>query len=228
LRTWYEANFGKGWFLSLLPFLRSQAMEDIRLKILDRRKKAIVYPPTEDMFKAFKLCPWEDTRVVIIGQDPYHTPGYANGLAFSSGEANKLPPSLRNILTELENDIFDGFNINIYEKYDLTPWAKQGVLLINTALTVEKGKAGSHSDIWPKFTEAVLTALQDKTGVIYVLWGNHAKSYKSLIREEHNYILEAAHPSPFSAHKGFYGCKHFSKINEIIEAQNGPEFKIDW
>lgn len=201
-------------------------MENIRQSINSRRKKAIVYPESSDIFNAFKLCPWEDVRVVIVGQDPYHTPGYAHGLAFSSLNPHPLPPSLRNILKELEEDL--GFDINTYERFDLTPWAEQGVLLINTALTVEKGDPNCHSDLWKPFTEEVFKVLKEKTGVVYVLWGAHARSYKKFIDLDRNYVIESAHPSPLSASKGFFGSKPFSKVNEILEGLNGPEFKINW
>lgn len=218
---WYSSALGESWFLALRGFLESPEMEHIRTFTLSRRQSGANVLPTADcMFKAFELTPYKDVRVVILSQDPYHTPGYPTGLAFSSGKESPLPPSLRNILNELESDISGGLDLDKYEKYNLESWAQQGVLLMNTALTVEEGKPGIHADVWRPFTEAVLTSLQDKTGVIYVLWGKYAQSYKKFIKSDFNYILEAPHPSPFSARTGFFGSKPFSKINSILKTLN--------
>jgi len=167
--------------------------------------------------------------VVIIGQDPYHD-GSAHGLAFSAGRsAKRCPPSLKNIILEVEDDCFDGLNLERASSWSLEGWAEQGVLLLNTALTVEKGRAGSHSKIWEYFTDELLKLLsEEKTGLIYMLWGKHAQSYEHLIDDKHNYIIKAGHPSPLNRTNPFRGSKCFSKANQIIENQNGPEFTINW
>lgn len=181
-----------------------------------------VYPPKEQVFRALDLCPIDQTKVVILGQDPYHGPNQANGLAFSVNRGVPLPPSLRNIFKELKDDL------GIENRTgDLSRWAKQGVLLLNTVLTVEEGSPGSHSDLgWEKFTDDVIRALNDrKDSLIFVLWGSKAKTKETLI-SGHHFILYAPHPSPFSAHKGFLGCRHFSLINKIL-ADKGKR-PIDW
>lgn len=228
LNQWYQSNLGESWYRVLFNFLDSPEMENIRKIVLKRRELVNVLPSSDIMFSAFRLTPFNEVRVVILGQDPYHTPGLATGLAFSSGKPYTYPPSLVNILREVNEDEYYYDGSSIIEMGDLSPWARQGVLLINTAFTVEQGNPGSHTYLWQPFTKAILKALGEQTGIIYVLWGSHAKSYKSLINTKFNYILEAAHPSPLSAHNGFFGCKHFSKINKIIEDQNGNEFKINW
>lgn len=174
-----------------------------------------IYPPKYHVFRAMELCPLDKVKVVILGQDPYHGPGQANGLAFSVNKGITLPPSLRNIFKELESDL------RIKNTYgDLTSWAKQGVLLLNTVLTVEEGKPGSHYDIgWEKYTDNIIRHLNKKEDIIFVLWGSKAKAKKLLIDEEKHYILESAHPSPLSC-QGFFGCRHFSKINDILVSIN--------
>ena len=194
-----------------------------------RKQKANIYPAQEDIFNAFKR-PFDDIRVVILGQDPYHTPGgIADGLAFST-RSKICPPSLRNILQEVEDDYYGG--LNLFRKpgdYSLDSWAKQGVLLLNTALTVEEGVPGSHLHLWTHFTIEVMKILSaETTAVIFMLWGKKAQFYKAYIDDRYHYILEAAHPSPFSANSGFFGCAHFSEANKIIKGINGQEFMIEW
>ena len=180
-----------------------------------------IFPPPKDFFKAFEKCDYETTKIVIIGQDPYPTVGVANGLAFSVNKNIKIPASLKNIFKEIEDDL------KIVNNHgDLTSWAEQGVLLLNVNLSVVEGKPGSHSKIgWEKFTDLVISKIQKKGSIIFLLWGNYAKTKKSLIGKN-NYILEAAHPSPLSAHNGFFGCKHFSKANKIL--LNEGIKPIDW
>ena len=183
-----------------------------------------VYPPTRLVYNAFNLTPLERVKVVIIGQDPYHEPQQAIGLAFAVSAGTPLPPSLRNIYKELQADL----GIPIPATGDLTPWSDQGVLLLNTSLTVERGKASSHSRIgWQLITYAAVRAVsQHRRNVVFMLWGSHAQQLRELIDEERHLVLMAAHPSPLSAHKGFFGCRHFSKANAYMQ-QQGIE-PIDW
>lgn len=180
-----------------------------------------VFPKQEDIFNVFSLCSYSDIKVVIIGQDPYHNDGQAQGLAFSVPDNFPLPPSLKNIYTELNSDL--GIKNTTG---NLIPWAKQGVFLINTALTVEKNKPMSHTKIgWQEFVIDAIKEINKKEKVIFLLWGGEAKKFKKYI-SSHNYIIEAPHPSPLSCYRGFYGSKPFSKINEILRNNKIPE--IQW
>lgn len=179
-----------------------------------------VYPEPDKVLNALNYTKPEDVKVVILGQDPYHTPGMAQGLSFSVPDSHKTPPSLRNILKELESDI------GHRDSQDLTSWAKQGVLLLNTVLTVERGKANSHKNKgWEPFVDEIITYVDNlPQPIIFVLWGKHAQDKEALIK--HKQVLKAAHPSPFSAHKGFFGTKPFSTINRMLtEAGSTP---IEW
>jgi len=227
--AWYEQQFGKGWYNRLLPFLSSVNMEEIRKTILNRRKSSVVMPKSIEMFEAFKLCKWEDVRVVILGIEPYCGTSEATGLAF---KAQKMYPS-HEVVHEIFMEVFQDIhikdrNLRLGEINDLSLWAVQGILLLNTALTVEKNKQNSHIKLWEPFTATVINTLQEKTGVIYLLWGDKAKQYKKYINSELNYILEAEYPVPGRDTKGFKGCGHFSSVNDIITNQNGNEYKIDW
>jgi uracil-DNA glycosylase len=185
--------------------------------IIDERYETTqVYPPKEKIFNAFSLCKYENLKVVILGQDPYHQVGQAQGLAFSTPANIKNPPSMVNILKEIKDDIgtsqcLDG---------DLTPWAKQGVLLINAVLTVEDSLPASHQKIgWEIFTDNIIKHISDNfEGVVFLLWGSPAIKKSKLIDEKKHYILTAPHPSPLSSYRGFFGCKHFSKSNEILKS----------
>jgi uracil-DNA glycosylase len=226
-------HFGEEWYSLLKPMLESDYFNKLGKEVLGSKfDSRTIYPPKEDIFKAFRLCPPSKTKVVILGQDPYHDKGSAVGLAFSNKPLSKPSPSVRNILKEVEQDVYDGLMVD-YDP-DLHRWAEQGVLLLNTALTVEEGKPGSHAKYWDRFTKFVLEALSKTEVCVYLLWGAHAKGYIDNIDRESNFILTAAHPSPFSANKGFFGCKHFSKCNEILtEMAKGldidPEdYKIKW
>lgn len=183
-----------------------------------------IYPPPKQLFNAFELCPFNEVKVVILGQDPYHGEGQAHGLAFSVQDGIKTPPSLQNIYKELHTDI----GKEIPASGNLTYLASQGVLLLNATLTVEKNKPGSHQKLgWETFTDAVIKKISDeKEHVVFLLWGNFARSKATLIDESKHLVLQAPHPSPFSAHTGFFGCKHFSQTNiYFIEHNMTP---INW
>ncbi len=189
--------------------------------ISDNAEGKIVLPEPKNFFRAFDLCELNKVKVIIIGQDPYHTPGVPNGLAFSVNKNQKLPPSLINIFRELESDL--GVKNS---SGDLSAWSRQGVLLLNTSLSVCAGLPASHSNIgWENFTNAVIEEIQKKKNMIFLLWGKHAQQKKALI-QENNFILEAAHPSPLSANNGFFGCNHFSKINNLLTSLGSDP--IDW
>jgi len=183
-----------------------------------------IFPAGKDIFNAFNQTPFDAVKVVILGQDPYHGAGQAMGLSFSVPAGIKPPPSLVNIFKELKSDI----GLPIPTSGDLTPWAKQGVLLLNAVLTVRENEPASHAKIgWMHFTDAVIQKISDqKKGVVFLLWGKFAEQKQILIDETKHHVLKAAHPSPFSADKGFFGCKHFSKTNELL-AKHGLEV-IDW
>lgn len=184
-----------------------------------------IYPPVEDVFNAFNTTEFSDVKVVILGQDPYHGPNQAHGLCFSVLPGVKTPPSLVNMYKELEQDI-DGFDIPQHGY--LQSWAEQGVLLLNTVLTVEQGKAHSHSKTgWERFTDKVIEMLnQHQSDVIFLLWGAHAQKKGRFIDRDKHYVLAAPHPSPLSAHRGFFGCRHFSQTNAILQ-QLGKQ-PIEW
>ena len=174
-----------------------------------------IYPPADDLFNALHLTPLSGVKVVIIGQDPYHEPNQAQGMCFSVPEGTAIPPSLVNIYKELHDDT--GFEIPNHG--NLTPWAKQGVLLLNTVLTVRAHQANSHKGKgWEQFTDAIIRAVEKKDApVVYMLWGRPAQEKASMIRNEKHLVLKAPHPSPLSAHRGFFGCRHFSQANEYLE-----------
>jgi len=184
----------------------------------------IVYPKPEDLFRAFSLCPPTDVNVVILGQDPYHREGQAHGLAFSVPEGVRRPPSLRNIYKELAGDLGNPLRTT----GDLTDWATQGVLLLNTTLTVLPGKPGSHHGLgWETFTDMVITTIaNERSHVVFLLWGKYAEAKRHLIDETEHCVLTAPHPSPLSAYTGFFGCQHFSTTNEYLRA-HGKEV-IRW
>ena len=207
----FESEIKKDYFTSLQAFLDNEYST-----------KAI-YPERDNIFTAFKLCSYENTKVIILGQDPYHNYHQAHGLAFSVLEGIELPPSLKNIYKEIESDI----GLKMSNNGNLAKWASQGVLLLNTVLTVQDGKPNSHKNVgWESFTDYVIKTLCDnKDKLIFLLWGNDAYKKIPLISNNH-VILTAAHPSPFSAYRGFFGCKHFSKVNDILKENNQPI--IDW
>ena len=187
-------------------------------------KEREIFPPKSRILRALSLTDYDDVRVVILGQDPYHGVGEANGLAFAVSDGVKLPPSLRNIYKELYNDL----GIEPASVGNLECWAKEGVLLLNAVLTVEKDKPASHKFLgWENFTDAIIKSLNDKdTPVVFILWGNFARSKKSLITNPKHYVIESTHPSPFSANYGFFGSKPFSKTNSFLKKNHLKE--IDW
>ena len=208
-----DQEFRKPYFLQLVHFLKTE--KNIGKKI---------YPPGSLIFNAFNLCPFDNTKVVLLGQDPYHGPGQAHGLCFSVPDGMRQPPSLQNIFKELNSDI----GMTIPQGGNLSSWAKQGILLLNAYLTVEAGAPMSHSQSgWGEFTDQVIRRLSDlKTHMVFLLWGKFAQEKQVLIDETKHLVLKAAHPSPFSADKGFFGCRHFSKTNEYL-MKNGMD-PIDW
>lgn len=185
----------------------------------------IIYPPRNEIFSAFQLTEFEQVKVVILGQDPYHGPNQAHGLAFSVKPGIAVPPSLVNMYKELAADI-EGFRIPNHGY--LVPWAQQGVLLLNTVLTVEQGKAHSHANFgWETFTDRVIAALNgQRDNVVFLLWGSHAQKKGQYIDRGRHFVLSAPHPSPLSAHRGFFGCRHFSKTNDYLRRHNIAE--INW
>ncbi|MBH36317.1 MAG: uracil-DNA glycosylase [Gammaproteobacteria bacterium] len=207
-------------------FILNQTSQDYFLKIknrlLDDHKNGYaIFPDPKDFFRAFEVCPYEKTKIVILGQDPYHTKGIADGLAFSSKNIDIIPPSLRNIFKEIKDDV--GVNNNTS---NLTKWSEQGVLLLNTSLSVCEGIPNSHSNIgWENFTDLALRKLSKQNNLVYMLWGAHARSKKSLIGNS-GLILESSHPSPLSAHKGFLGSRQFSKANLYLSKLK--KTPIDW
>lgn len=189
---------------------------------LDRAyKEKNIYPPREEIFRALELSSYQDTKVVILGQDPYYNYGQAQGLSFSVNKGVKLPPSLRNIYKEMETDL----GIKPASTGSLISWAKQGVLLLNASLTVEEKKPNSHKSIgWQIFTDKIISSLNERQEpLVFILWGNFAKSKKSLITSQRHLIIESAHPSPLSARHGFFGSKPFSKTNEFLKKNNIKE-----
>jgi uracil-DNA glycosylase len=208
-----ESEFSKPYFLQIVHFLKTE-----------KNIGKIIYPPGSQIFNAFQMSPFEKTKIVLLGQDPYHGPGQAHGLSFSVPEGIRPPPSLLNIFKELHTDI----GMTIPTTGNLTPWAKQGVLLLNAYLTVEAQSPMSHSQAgWGEFTNTVIRLLSDlKQHIVFLLWGKFAQEKQVLIDETRHLVLKAAHPSPFSADKGFYGCRHFSKTNEYL-MKNGID-PIDW
>jgi uracil-DNA glycosylase len=191
---------------------------------LEEKKHFMVYPPGNKIFSAFNHTPFNKVSVVIIGQDPYHGAGQANGLCFSVSDGIAMPPSLVNIFKEVGNDLGLSFPVS----GNLERWADQGVLLLNAILTVRANEAGSHHGRgWEEFTNSVISVLSEKKeGIVFLLWGKYALAKEAMIDSSKHYILKAAHPSPFSVHNGFFGCKHFSKTNEMLRQQLKPE--IDW
>lgn len=215
---------GNDWDIILNIIEKSEGFKKF-LKIVDEKYKSkIVYPPKEYIFNALKLTSYENTKVVIVGQDPYHGEGEAHGLSFSVQRGIKIPPSLNNIYKELYNDL----GIKPHNDGDLTKWAEQGVLLLNAVLTVEKDKPASHHKLgWELFTDYIIASLNEKKEpVVFILWGNFAKEKKKLITNSRHLIIESAHPSPFSASYGFFGSKPFSKTNEFLKKNNIKP--IDW
>ena len=203
------------WSALLQREIGSQRHIELQQFIAHERLVSTVFPPAQDVYAALDLTSFESTKVVILGQDPYHGNGQAHGLSFSVRSNTPIPPSLRNIFKELFTDVA----IQREQNGDLTGWARQGVLLLNTTLTVREGEPGSHQERgWQHITDTVISALNEKpTRVVFVLWGAHARAKKTLITQTHHVVIESAHPSPLSAHRGFFGSKPFSQINSALE-----------
>ena len=210
-KAYLSAEFEKPYFAQLTEAVRAEYMH------------TVCYPPGKLIFNAFNLCPFDQVKVVIIGQDPYHEPGQAHGLSFSVQDGVQFPPSLQNIFKEIESDL--GVRMSGYP--NLEKWARQGVLLLNAVLTVRCGEAASHSRIgWEEFTDAVIRYISDECeGVVFMLWGNFARSKRDLIDRSRHYVLEAAHPSPL-ARGAFFGSRHFSQANNILVSRGCQP--IDW
>jgi len=218
-----QLQIEKSWRIILKDEFQKEYFSELQA-FLTAEKKYSIYPKARDTFSAFNLCSFNSTKVVIIGQDPYHGSGQAHGLSFSVPKGIKLPPSLKNIFKELHTDL----NFEIPNYGDLTTWAQQGVLLLNATLTVRAKQAASHQKKgWEQFTNRVIKEISDKKeGVVFLLWGRFAQDKKVLIDSTKHHILTAPHPSPFSAHSGFFGCKHFSKTNHLLSQQN--KAPINW
>ena len=211
-KNFLESEFKQEYFQSLSAFLKEEY------------KTKTIYPAREDVFNAFEYTPYETCKVVILGQDPYHEPNQAHGLCFSVRKGVALPPSLRNIYAELHADL----GCAIPDHGCLVDWARQGVFLLNTTMTVRQGAAASHvGKGWETFTDDIIRELNKREkSIIFLMWGSCAKQKEALITNKNHYILKAPHPSPLSAYRGFFGCKHFSKTNEIL--LNNGETPIDW
>lgn len=207
-----ESETREKYFAQLTSFVKAQYVSHV------------VYPSPKDIFRAFDLCPFDNVKVVILGQDPYHGKGQANGLAFAVSSGIKIPPSLQNIFKEIGSDI----GVTPLPDGDLSRWARQGVLLLNATLTVQGGNPGSHQKRgWEEFTDTVIRELSmQKEGLVFMLWGNYAREKGKIIDRTRHLVLEAPHPSPFSAHTGFLGCKHFSLANKYVKQKGKQE--IDW
>ena len=216
-RSWsafIDSQQSQDYFLSLQAFVEGE-----------RQAGKAIFPPADDVYRAFELTPLEQVRVVILGQDPYHGPGQAHGLCFSVKPGIKTPPSLVNMYKELATDI-PGFTIPDHGY--LESWAKQGILMLNTVLTVEQGKAHSHAKSgWETFTTEAMKLLNEQTQpIIFVLWGSHAIKKGKVITAPQHQVISGPHPSPLSAYRGFFGCSHFSRVNALLSARG--ETTIDW
>ena len=212
------------WNELLAPLFKDERYLRIRKFLIDEYNHHVVYPDMYDLYNCFRYTPFSEVKVVLLGQDPYHNEGQAHGLCFSVQDGVEKPPSLENIFKELKADLGCG----IPESGNLTKWAKEGVLLLNTSLTVRAHQANSHSKCgWAWFTDSVIRIVSEKKEhVVFILWGGTARSKKPLIDQSKHLILECAHPSPLSAYNGFFGCRHFSKTNAWLEAHGIPP--IDW
>ena len=213
----------KSWYKLLKEEFESESFKNLQNFLAEENTKYTIYPSEDNIFSALNAVPFEEVKVVIIGQDPYHEPGQAHGLSFSVQGDTPLPPSLINIYQEIENDL----GIKCDSSGDLTRWAKQGVLLLNTTLTVRRGQANSHRGKgWEEITGKIIELLSKREKpLVFLLWGANAQSFADKISPQH-LVLKAPHPSPLSAYRGFFGCKHFSKCNNFLRMNNQTE--IDW
>jgi uracil-DNA glycosylase len=219
-----EVKIGGGWKEKLAGEFGQAYFEELTRFVKEEYQKTTIYPHPKNIFRAFELCPFEKVKVVILGQDPYHGAGQANGLCFAVNPGVNPPPSLQNIFKELESDL--GHPVS--HDTDLSRWAQQGVLLLNATLTVRASQAGSHQGKgWEQFTDAVIKMLNDeREHLVFILWGNYAKAKGAHIDRSKHFVIQSAHPSPFSAHSGFFGSKPFSKTNSYLEVHG--EKGIEW
>ena len=212
-----DPKIHESWKERLSQEFKQPYFEALKNFLVEEKNTQVVYPPGNKIFAAFDRTSFDKLKVVILGQDPYHGKGQAHGLCFSVPQGITSPPSLVNIFKELHNDV----SIPMPSHGNLESWADQGVLLLNATLTVRAGLAGSHQNKgWENFTDAVIRKIsEDRQGIVFILWGRYAQAKESLIDAGRHHILKAAHPSPFSAHSGFFGCRHFSKTNQHLESQ---------
>jgi len=217
-------KINESWYKVLAPEFEKDYFIQLKQFLVEEKKHYAIYPPGSMIFNAFNFTPFDEVKVVLLGQDPYHGVGQAHGLCFSVAEGVKPPPSLVNIFKELNDDL----GVPIPSHGNLEKWARQGVLLLNATLTVRANQAGSHQQKgWEQFTDTAIKSLSDlRYGLVFILWGNYAQAKETLIDSSKHLILKAPHPSPFSANRGFFGCKHFSKTNKFL-AEKGKE-PIDW
>lgn len=220
-----EVKIEESWKEKLRGEFEQEYFKQLTEFVKNEYKEGTVYPAPKNIFRAFDLCPFEKVKVVILGQDPYHGAGQANGLCFAVNEGVALPPSLQNIYKEIENDLGQPLK---NRSADLSRWAEQGVLLLNATLTVRASAAGSHQNHgWEQFTDAVIKALSDeREGLVFILWGNYARNKGAHIDRSKHLVLESAHPSPFSAYSGFFGSKPFSKANQYLVAHGA--MPVNW
>ncbi len=208
-----------GWGERLVHYFEQASFLQLRDFVREEYRTQTVFPPPAAIFHAFDACPFDQTRVVILGQDPYHGPGQAHGLAFSVKDGISIPPSLRNIYKELQSDL----NLTPPRSGDLTRWARQGVLLLNATLTVRAHQAGAHQGRgWEEFTDTAIKVLaEEKKHLVFMLWGSYAQRKGAFVDDQNHLVLKAPHPSPLSASKGFLGCKHFSRANAYLDKHHG-------
>ncbi len=213
-----DVKIEPSWKEALAVEFASSYFTDLKQFLVDERQTQVIYPPGNQIFSAFNHTPFDEVKLVIVGQDPYHGPGQANGLCFSVAPGTKLPPSLANIFKELQTDL----SCTMGKNGDLTSWAKQGLLLLNTTLTVRAASPASHQGKgWEQFTDQVIRLLSErKKGLVFLLWGRPAQLKEKLIDTSKHFVLKAAHPSPLSAYNGFFGCRHFSQANKILIDQS--------
>jgi len=214
----------KSWARELAPEFEKEYFKKLTSFVREEYLHKKVYPRPENIFNAFNLCSFDNTKVVILGQDPYHGPGQAHGLCFSVQKGVQSPPSLKNIFKEVEDDL----GLKLSGSGDLSSWAKQGVLLLNATLSVQAGLAGSHQHKgWEEFTDSIIKTISDKKeNIVFLLWGSFAQGKAPLIDEKKHLILKSPHPSPLSSYRGFFGSKHFSKTNDYLKKNKLKE--INW
>jgi uracil-DNA glycosylase len=219
-----EPKIEAEWLEVLRPEFEKPYFNGLKSFLLEEKKLYRIYPPGNRIFAAFDYTPFSKVKVVILGQDPYHGDGQAHGLCFSVPDGIALPPSLVNIYKELSTDL----GISVPKSGNLEKWAKQGVLLLNATLTVRANQAGSHQrQGWENFTDEVISQLSSRhTGLVFILWGSYAQAKEALIDTSKHFVLKAVHPSPLSVYRGFFGCRHFSKTNEVL-VKGGKE-PVDW